>query len=66
MSDCWMFRDSNVEMVQSSPPQSGGKDIVLQTTRSAENEAERPDLCSGQVGEFNLAKSGGICPANRD
>jgi len=27
-------------------------------------EAERPDLHPGQVGEFNLAKSGGICPAS--
>jgi len=39
-----MFSDSNVEMVQSSPPQSGGKDIVLPITRWVENEAERPDL----------------------
>lgn len=61
-----MFSDANVEMVQSSPPQSGGKDIVLPITRWVENEAERPDLCPGQAGEFNLAKGGGICPANRD
>ena len=46
------------------PLSRGVKITSCQQPARVENEAEQPDLRPGQVEEFNLAKSGGICPAN--